>query len=57
MAAVIRLKRRLEDEPRETLILSCKRRKTDENVDYEDAQLSTVLKLAGTFKNQVKSLT
>ena len=54
MAAVIRLKRRLEDQPSDTLILNCKRRKTDEKEENENGELSTILKFAGTFNNQVK---
>ncbi|RZC22667.1 RNA polymerase II nuclear localization protein SLC7A6OS [Asbolus verrucosus] len=51
MAAVIRLKRRLEDEPLETLILNCKKRKT-ENLQNEEPELSTFLKFAGTINDQ-----
>lgn len=54
MAAVIRIKRRLEDEPSDTLILNCKKRKTDGEADSEEAELSTILKFAGTVTSQVR---
>lgn len=54
MAAVIRIKRRLEDEPLEALILNCKRQKTDnsstEILPNTPELSSTVLTLAGTIK-------
>jgi hypothetical protein len=50
MAAVIRVKRPLKEEPSDALILSCKRRKTDKN---EETELSTILKFAGTVNSQV----
>ncbi|XP_044266951.1 probable RNA polymerase II nuclear localization protein SLC7A6OS isoform X2 [Tribolium madens] len=56
MAAVIRIKRRLEDEPSETLILNCKKRKTDASTPDQDGELSTILKFAGTVKNQDDTL-
>lgn len=47
MAAVVRIKRRLDEDPLETLVLNCKRRRNDsDSQDRED--LSAVLKLAGT---------
>lgn len=49
MAAVVRIKRRLDENPQETLVLNCKRRKPngpEETAAPED--LSAVLKLAGT---------
>ncbi|EFA03974.1 probable RNA polymerase II nuclear localization protein SLC7A6OS [Tribolium castaneum] len=56
MAAVIRIKRRLEDEPSDTLILNCKKRKTEADTQDQDAELSTILKFAGTVKNQEDTL-
>ncbi|XP_018569675.1 probable RNA polymerase II nuclear localization protein SLC7A6OS [Anoplophora glabripennis] len=53
MAAVVRVKRRLDEEPLEAVILSCKRRKLNNDVvkDAEDTELSaTLLKFAGTIK-------
>lgn len=49
MAAVVRIKRRLDENPLETLVLNCKRRKPngpEEKAEPED--LSAVLQLAGT---------
>lgn len=52
MAAVVRIKRRLEDEPLEALILNCKRQKlTNDDALSEKTELSsTVLTFAGTIK-------
>lgn len=54
MAAVVRIKRRLEDEPLEALILNYKRQKTTDSnneVLLKTPELSsTVLTLAGTIK-------
>ena len=56
MAAVLRVKRRYDDEPLNALIIACKRRKTDENEQPEDSAasspLATILKFALTVKNQ-----
>lgn len=59
MAAVLRVKRRHEDEPLNALIIACKRRKTAENEEAEKSEEAesvplTVFKFAGTVKNQVK---
>lgn len=51
--AVVRIKRRLEDEPLEALILNCKKRKLNSSVDDSCQKTdlsSTVLTLAGTIK-------
>lgn len=53
MAAVVRVKRLLEEEPSEAVLLNCKRRKLDNETTFETKQLSTVLKFAGTIENQV----
>ncbi|XP_076243379.1 female sterile (2) ltoPP43 [Calliopsis andreniformis] len=56
MAAVLRVKRRYEDEPSNALVIACKRRKTAENDEVEESAafdpLTTVFKFAGTVKNQ-----
>lgn len=56
MAAILRVKRRNDDEPLNALVITCKRRKTAENEEAEEAAasdpLTTVLKFAGTVKNQ-----
>ncbi|CAH0556851.1 unnamed protein product [Brassicogethes aeneus] len=49
MAAVFRVKRRLDEEPSEALILNCKKRKTDPD---SDSNLSAFLKFAGTVKTE-----
>lgn len=56
MAAVVRVKRLLEEEPSQVLVINCKRRKTTDPNDEEDEKLSTVLKFAGTIEDQVKQL-
>lgn len=52
MAAVVRIKRRLEDEPLEALILNCKRQKVNHSSDVSSTPKlsSTVLTLTGTIK-------
>lgn len=52
MAAVIRLKRHLDDEPLSALILNCKKRKKSSECENE-TEISTVLTFAGTINNQV----
>lgn len=62
MATVIRVKRRIDEEPLNAFVLNCKKRKYDE-VDDEPAAASssgapdetsaTVVKFAGTVENQV----
>ena len=55
MAAVIRMKRHISEEPHSAFILNCKKRKTDglKQVSTAPGETSTVLKFAGTV-NQVK---
>lgn len=54
MAAIIRLKRRLCDEPLEALVINCKKPKLDtDNSTETESELKTVLKFAGTIKEQV----
>ncbi|XP_022918878.1 probable RNA polymerase II nuclear localization protein SLC7A6OS [Onthophagus taurus] len=48
MAAVIRIKRRLDEEPLDALILNCKKRKTDDN---QEEPIATVLKLTATLND------
>lgn len=53
-SAVVRVKRRLDDEPLEALVVNCKKRKINPENKDEDAKSeeisSTVLKFAGTIK-------
>lgn len=46
MATVIRIKRPLEEEPQDTLVLNCKRRKPN---DLKETDHTTLLKFAGTI--------
>lgn len=57
MAAVIRLKRHLSEEPVEALVINCKRQKRNESDETEEKETKTVLKFAGTIKEQVRSST
>lgn len=50
MAAVVRIKRRLEDEPLEALILNCKRQKIKDIVSEVPKLSSTLLTLSVTVK-------
>ncbi|XP_030760736.1 probable RNA polymerase II nuclear localization protein SLC7A6OS isoform X2 [Sitophilus oryzae] len=50
MAAVVKIKRCLDEDPLETLILNCKRRKTNGSENNTNEELSAVLQLAGTSK-------
>ncbi|KAF7995069.1 hypothetical protein HCN44_004541 [Aphidius gifuensis] len=54
MATVLRIKRRLEDEPLDHLLISCKRRKVDETEEapVEQNLHRAVVKFAGTLDNQ-----
>lgn len=51
MAAVIRVKRRIFDEPVDSLVINCKRRKTDDT--DSETSVSALIKLATTLKNEV----
>lgn len=54
-SAIVRIKRHLEEEPLETLILNCKKIKTKgeaTNENTSSTESSTILKFAGTV-NQV----
>lgn len=54
MAAVIRVKRRIDEEPLNAFVLNCKRRKLEvegQNLDSTD-ETSTILKFAGTVNSQ-----
>nr|CAI5824753.1 unnamed protein product [Callosobruchus analis] len=58
MSAIVRLKRRLNEEPLEALILNCKRRKVDEHDENAKTGLaSTILKFAGTVNEDENVLT
>lgn len=50
MAAIVRVKRRLDEEPVEAVILSCKKRKLNNDITDEDQLSTTLLKFAGTIK-------
>lgn len=54
MAAVIRLKRHLSEEPIEALIINCKRQKRNDDDETDGKETKTVLKFAGTIKEQVR---
>jgi hypothetical protein len=52
--AIVRLKRRLDEDPHEGLVLACKRKKSDDLVVTENKiPFTAVFKFAGTVKNQV----
>lgn len=51
MAAVVRVKRRVDEDPLEAFVLNSKRRKAETHTDKEE--VSTILKFAGTVQNQV----
>ena len=56
MTAILRVKRRYDDEPLNALVISCKRQKIVENEEAEDASsvpLTTFAKFAGTVKQHV----
>lgn len=53
MAAVVRLKRHLCEEPLEALVINCKRPKLETNDSAKSEEFKTVLKFAGTVKEQV----
>ena len=59
MPAVVRVKRRIDEEPLSSFVLNGKRRRMDEeeNTDTASAplkdEISTLLKFAGTIKEQV----
>lgn len=57
MAAILRVKRRHNDEPLNALVIACKRCKTTENDETENATnlapVTAVVKFAGTITNQV----
>lgn len=58
MSTVIRVKRSLDDDPIEAIVINCKRSKLDlDDEENKDQQLTTVFKLGNTIKTQVcKSL-
>lgn len=63
MAAVIRVKRRIDEEPQNAFVLNCKKRKTDElssNHQHSSSlsnscETKTILKFAGTVGSQVNN--
>lgn len=59
MSAVIRVKRRIQDEPLNAFVLNCKKQKTDSpesgpSLDDDKAAQLTIVKFAGTVENQVR---
>lgn len=52
MAAVVRVKRLLDEEPLDAVVLNCKRRKTEKSGSSSES-LAAVLKFAGTVNDQV----
>lgn len=62
-SAVVRVKRRIDEEPLNAFVLNCKRRKVDEEKNEHDASMlmdkdetSTILKFAGTVDSQVTNM-
>lgn len=54
MAAILRVKRKKEDEPLDALIISCKRQKVEcEDASKSDA-VTAIVKFAGTVEKPVK---
>lgn len=64
MAAVIRVKRRIDEEPLNAFVLNCKKRKCDETesgaaistaaaASNKEETSRTIVKFAGTVQNQV----
>ncbi|KAK2584232.1 hypothetical protein KPH14_006647 [Odynerus spinipes] len=60
MAAILRVKRRYNDEPLNALVIACKRSKTAENEEIENAvnltPVTAVVKFAGTVTNQEENV-
>lgn len=61
MAALIRVKRRIDEEPLNAFVLNCKKRKITNDTDKEkevneatDDEISTILRFAGTVKDGVR---
>lgn len=52
MATVVRVKRKLAEEPTEKIVISCKRPKGSD-LDNEGETLKEVFRLAGTVKSKV----
>ena len=55
MAAVVRVKRRLDQDPVNSLLLSCKRFKSNEVVEKENdpGEVKSIFKFAGTLTSKV----
>lgn len=56
MAAILRVKRRHDDEPSNALVISYKRQKTNQTEETQSVSpvpLTTLAKFAGTVKKQV----
>lgn len=51
---MVRLKRLLDEEPLEAIVINCKRRKTDKHkLENQEDDLSTIFKFVGTVTNPV----
>jgi hypothetical protein len=57
MAAVVRLKRRSDEEPFEALVLACKRKKIEDDLatTKNETPFTTILNFAGTVNNRVNT--
>lgn len=60
---MIRVKRRIDEEPLNAFVLNCKKRKIANEIDNEkevneatDEEVSTILRFAGTVKDGVSKL-
>lgn len=53
MTALIRIKRHLNENPLDAVILNCKRRKVEDESLEKEPTVSTILKLATTIENPV----
>lgn len=67
MAAIIRVKRRIDEEPLNAFVLDCKKRKCDDlgqtaassvatTIGSNEETSTTIVKFAGTVANQVRLL-
>lgn len=54
MAAVVRVKRRITEDPLEAFVLNSKRRREEQQLPADKDEVTTILKFAGTVQNQVK---
>lgn len=52
MAAILRVKRRCDEDPHEALLISCKRQKQDETAENKSLSYTALLQFAGTINTQ-----